>query len=438
LENPQQSEINHYVPGIFSCLGWAGRYKIFHGGRGGAKSWAVARYLLAMGAIEDLRVVCARELQSSMKESVYQLLVDQITAMGLQGFYEIKQNEIRGTIFNTSFTFTGLRGLKGDPTKIKSFEGVDKVWLEEAVDILESTWDILDPTLRKEGSQIIATYNPVLETDFIHKTFVINDPPPGSIVQKVSWRDNDYFPETLRVQMEYMKKTNYDKYLHIWEGECVQMLEGAIYAEEMRNATANGRITSVPYEPTKAVHTFWDLGYSDKTAIWFAQIVGFEYRIIDFYQNRQKGPAHYIKMLQDRGYVYGIDYMPHDADYKQFAAEGRTVADLMREAGRSVQVIQRPTRKSMTHDAVRTLFPNCWFDQKKCADGLQCLRHYRYDVDPDTNQFSKMPLHDENSHAADAFGTLGLFMSEGDKAMEINLGDTIDLSPGASLGWMGR
>jgi phage terminase large subunit len=185
------------------------------------------------------------------------------------------------------------------------------------------------------------------------------------------------------------------------------------------------------------VHTFWDLGHADKTAIWFAQIIGFEYRIIDFYQNRLKGPSHYVQMLQNKGYIYGTDYLPHDADYAQFIADGRTIADIMRAAGRNVFVVKRPTKKEITFNAVRTIFPNCWFDSEKTADGLQCLRHYRFDVDPNTRAFTTKPAHDENSHAADAFGTLGLFIARDEVEKDVDVSPPLDLNP-TSLSWMGR
>lgn len=430
--------ITNEMPGFIRKLNDPSkRYHVFYGGRGGAKSWGIARWLIKEGTKRVIRALCTRELQNSMKESVYQLLVDQIKELGAQDYYTITETEIRGKN-GTQINFSGLRSLKGDPGKLKSYEGIDVLWIEEAAKVLKSSFDTIDPTIRKRGAKIIISYNPELETDFIHQFFVVNDPPPDSDVMKVSHADNPWFPESLRKIMEHRKLTDYDGYLHIWEGHCKQTLEGAIYADELRAATLAGRITKVNYEPSLPVHTYWDLGYSDKTAIWFAQIVGFEYRIIDFYENRQKGPSHYIQYLQSKGYVYGTDYLPHDADYGQFAAEGRTVSDLMRAAGRKVYVVQRPKRKEITIGAVRTIFPNCYFDEKKTADGLQCLRHYRYDVDPDTQQFSKYPLHDENSHAADAFGTLALFLRRDTPEVTLDPNPVIDFSYNPGQDWMMR
>lgn len=415
------------------------RYFVYHGGRGGAKSWAVARWILAEGIERPLRVLCARELQNSMKESVYQLLVDQIELLGLQEYYIVKETEILGRN-GTKINFSGLRSLKGDANKLKSYEGIDVLWIEEAAKVLKSSFDIIDPTIRKAGAKIIITYNPELDTDFIHKFFVIDTPPPDTIVRVVSWRDNDYFPSSLMRIMEHRKQTDYDGYLHIWEGKTRVTLEGAVYKDELRDVIANNQIRRVPYDPTYPVHTFWDIGYGDGCAIWFAQIVAFEYRIINYYENRRKPPSHYIEMMQRMSYVWGTDYMPHDADYGILAAEGRSLKDLMQAAGRRVQIVKRPTRKKIAIDAVRMIFPLCYFDEKNTADGMQHLRHYTYKVDPNTKQFSSTePEHDDNSHAADAFGTLGLFLRRDDPEIDIDPTDDMpfDLRDNG-LGWMSR
>jgi len=121
------------------------RYKVLYGGRGGAKSWGIARALLILGAKKQMRILCAREYQTSIKDSVHKLLCDQIEALGLLGFYEITQATIRGAN-GTEFAFIGL---KNNPTNIKSFEGVDICWVEEAQTVSRLSWNILIPTIRK-------------------------------------------------------------------------------------------------------------------------------------------------------------------------------------------------------------------------------------------------------------------------------------------------
>lgn len=411
------------------------RYKVLYGGRGGAKSWGIARALLIKGAGATLRILCAREFQSSIQDSVHRLLSDQIEALGLSSFYNIQKSSIQGSN-GTSFSFEGIRH---NVSKIKSYEGADICWVEEADQVSRSSWEVIIPTIRKEGSEIWASLNPQLETDETYKRFITN-PPPDAIVRKVNWSDNPWFPEVLRKEMEHLKLTDTDAYLNIWEGHCRVALEGAIYARELRVARESGRITRVPYDPTKPVHTFWDLGWSDLTAIWFAQAVGFEYRIIDFYQDRQKSLNHYIKELQNKEYIYGTDWLPHDAQNSTLAAAGRSIESLMRASGRRVRIIPK---LSVEHgiNAARTIFPNCWFDEDKCSDGIQALTHYRYEVDPDTKQFSKKPYHDDNSNGADAFRYMALSLkepkNERPKAENIR---TFEIGPNndRKLTWMGN
>lgn len=386
-------------PEELECLFQPSRYKILYGGRGAAKSWGVARALLVRGASNPLRVLCAREFQSSIRDSVHKLLSDQILALGLDQFYRIEQSSIFGPN-GTEFSFEGIRH---NTNKIKSYEGVDIAWVEEAQTTSKSSWETLIPTIRKEGSEIWVTFNPELDTDETYKRFVLK-PPPGAIVKKLNWSDNPWFPEVLRAEKDLLKARDEDAYLNIWEGHCRVTLDGAIYAKELRLATEEGRICRVPYDETAPVHTFWDLGWSDCTSILFAQKVGFDFRIIDAYQSRLEKLPHYLKVLQDRGYVYGMDYMPHDADHESLGT--KSIKKMTEAAGRKVTVMPRVEKKQHGINAVRSIFNRCWIDETKCADFLQAIRHYRYDID-EHGQWSRDPLHDENSHFADSLQTLG-------------------------------
>ena len=392
-------------PEKLECLFRPGRYKILYGGRGGAKSWGVARALLALGTTRPLRVLCAREIQKSITDSVHRLLADQITAMGLGGVYEVQRTTIKGAN-GTLFFFAGLRH---NINNIKSVEGADIVWVEEAQTVSKSSWDTLIPTIRKPGSQIVVSFNPELDTDETYSRFVLTPPPDAEVVRS-GWQDNPWFPAELKQERETMKARDPDGYLTTWEGHCRQTLDGAVYAREIRAATEAGRITRVPYDQSKPVHTFWDLGRADKTSIWFAQIVAFEFRLIDFYENSGHALGRYMKALQSLPYVYGEHWLPHDANNELIASE-RTVAQQMRAAGFTVRITPKTTIANGIN-AARTLFPNVYFDADKCADGMNHLRRYRYDVDPDTGQFSKDPLHDDASHAADAFRYLAVSLRE--------------------------
>jgi phage terminase large subunit len=337
---------------------------------------------------------------------VHHLLQSQIAALGLESFYEVQNSAIKGAN-GSEFVFAGLRN---NPTKIKSFEGVDRVWVEEAQTVSKSSWEVLIPTIRREGSEIWLTFNPELESDETYQRFVKN-PPSDAVVVKINWQDNPWFHETtLPGEKDELKRKDPDAYQNIWEGECRVTLDGAIYARELRQAQEEGRIRAVSYDVTKPVHTFWDLGWADNTSIWFAQNINTEFRLIDFYSNNQMPIQHYISVLQNKGYIYGVDWLPHDARAKE-QGSGRSIEEIARSLGRSVRIVPNLSIVDGIN-AARTVFNRCYFDETKCAEGLQSLRHYRYDVDPDTKQFSHRPLHDHHSHAADAFRYFAVAIEE--------------------------
>jgi phage terminase large subunit len=376
------------------------RYKVLYGGRGGAKSWGIARALLLLGAQKPLRILCARELQNSMADSVHKLLSDQIVAMGLESFYNVQQKYIHGQN-GTQFSFEGLRH---NVSRIKSYEGVDIAWVEEAESTSATSWNILIPTIRKEGSEIWVSFNPRLETDATYDLFIKNTPKDCQLI-RMNWRDNPWFTDVLRAEMLALKAKNYDQWLNVWEGECVSNLNGAVYAAELRLAMEEKRICSVPYEPTVSVNVFWDLGHQDSTALWFMQRVGFEFHLIDYYENNLQALSHYLKFCQTKRYLYDTMYIPHDGRAKTLGT-GMSIEELMRKAGFKVRVVPKLTVKDGIN-AARTIFEKCYFDKEKCAEGLNALRHYHYEVDTEgsqgKNNLSREPVHDWTSHCADAF-----------------------------------
>ena len=189
------------------------RYSVLYGGRGAARSWSVARVLLIQAAAAPMRVLCARELQKSIQDSVHRLLTDQIALLDLPG-YEVTQREIRHTN-GSLFLFEGLRY---NVTKIKSLEGVDVAWIEEAERVSEDSWNVLIPTIRKPGSRIIITFNPDQESDPTYRRFVLQ-PPPDAWVQKVSWEDNPWLPDELKAEKDYLYAVDADAAAHVWGGE---------------------------------------------------------------------------------------------------------------------------------------------------------------------------------------------------------------------------
>jgi len=406
MSNVQAAIANAEFPVKLEGLFKKSRYKVAFGGRGGAKSWGIARALLILGAKSPMRILCAREFMTSMRDSVHKLLCDQIEALGLLGFYEITQASIRAKN-GTEFAFVGL---KNNIANVKSYEGVDICWVEEAQTVSRLSWNVLIPTIRKEGSEIWISFNPELETDETYQRFVAI-PPADCITMKVNWSDNPWFPETLKLEKDALKARDEEAYNQVWEGLCRQTVDGAIFAKEMQQAEKEGRICRVPYDATKPVHAVFDLGWSDSTAIWFLQFVGMETRLIRYIEDSQKTISYYLATMQTFGYVYDTIWLPHDAENKTLAAAGRTIDDIVRAAGFKTRIMPRvPVLDSI--NAARTIFPTCYFDREHTADGLACLRHYRYEVDPDTGQFSRNPLHDHYSHGADAFRYIALMIKE--------------------------
>lgn len=384
------------------------RYKVFHGGRGGAKTTNIARYYVTKGYSEIRKVICTREIQKSIQESVHAVLEQEIINLGLKDFYEIQKTTILGRWIRdrrTEFLFAGLRS---NIASIKSIPGLTDGWVEEAQSASVTNIRTLDYTIREPNSELILSFNPDLEDDPIYKEYVIN-PPEDSIVVKMNWRDNPWFPDVLRKRKDELEKRNYQEYLHVWEGNPKQAVEGAIFAEDLRKAAEEHRLTKVPIQSGVPVQLFYDLGQSDNTAIWFLQLVGMEFRFIDYYQASGHKIGHYMEVLLERGYNYDEHCLPHDATHEQLAAQS-TIEQQIRNAirdnsklGKSVRIVPRIPKKALAIDAARNIFPQSVFDKERCADGLQCLRHAAFDRDIESGRISKEPKHDIWSHGVDAF-----------------------------------
>lgn len=350
----------------------------------------------------------ARETQRSIQDSVHALLSDRIRDLNLGAFYEVRQKSIYGRN-GSEFLFHGLRH---DPAAIKSLEGADIAWIEEAQSVGRESWEMIVPTIRKPGSEIWATWNPRLETDPVHQRYVIH-PAPGTICRKVSWRDNPWFPDELRIEKDHLKTIDPIAYQHVWEGECKSAVEGAVYAAEIEKATEERRITTVSVDRMAPVHTFWDLGYGDATAIWFAQALpSGQIRVVDYLESRGKTLDWYVIQLNQRGYMYGEDWLPHDGVdaiiHARFSADKtRSPEQLLRAAGRKVRIAPKLHIHSGIN-AVRTLLSSCYFDETKCADGLMTLRHYQWGLPSRTGAVRAEPLHDWASHGADAMRTMAV------------------------------
>lgn len=202
------------------------RNLVYHGGRGSAKSHSIAGVLAVAADTRPIRWLCGREIQKSLSTSSKQLLEDKIIQLGLRDRFEFTRDGIVHKRNGSRFLFAGLRT---NPDAVKSMEGLDGAWLEEADTISEYSLQVLTPTLRKSGSMLLASYNRRLVTDPIDVRFVGGAPPPRSVVRKVSWRDNPFFPQSLKEEMEWMRERDFDKYMHVWEGEPWMRSEARVF-----------------------------------------------------------------------------------------------------------------------------------------------------------------------------------------------------------------
>lgn len=384
------------------------RYKVARGGRGSAKSWSFARALLILGSQRKLRIGCFREVQKSIKDSVHQLLSDQIDNLGLGSDYEIIATEIRNKRNGTVFLFSGL----SDQTveSIKSFEGLDVAWVEEGQAVSKRSWSILIPTIRKENSEIWVSYNPDLETDETHQRFAI-DPPPDCISVLVNYSDNPWFPAVLEQERLECKRKYPKDYPNIWEGKCRPAAEGAIYYDEMESVQENGQIINLPYDPKLKVHVVVDLGWNDAMSIILVQRQLSEIRIIEYIEDSHRKLTDYSQELKEKRYNWGKMYIPHDGYNESVEAPSsyRILKDLGWDVPDREELVELSVENGIK--ATREIFPRCYFDKNKTARLVECLKRYRRVVPRNTNE-PRGPMHDEYSHGADAFRYLALHVDK--------------------------
>jgi phage terminase large subunit len=382
------------IPEIFAPLFQPQRYKILHGGRGSGKSVNVVKALLILGMQSKLRILCTREVQKSIKDSVKALLDDEIESMGFSLFYESLDQEIRGKN-GTLFVFAGLASHTID--SIKSFANCDICWVEEGQSVSKRSWDVLTPTIRKEGSEIWVTFNPELESDETYQRFVLN-PPSNAFVIQVNYDQNPFFTDILEAERLDTQRRDPKGYAQIWEGKCLPAVAGAIYYDEVATAEAEKRIRDVPYDPMLKVHVVFDLGWNDAMAISLVQRQGSELRIIEYIEDSHKTLDYYSAELKKKNYNWGTLYLPHDGRNKDFKT-GKSAEEIMQAFGWNVAI----TPNMSIEDGIRLVrmtFNRIYIDKEKCERLIQCAKRYRRSINQQTNE-PGAPMHDEWSHGAD-------------------------------------
>jgi len=415
-------------PEKLQCLFSPKRYLVLYGGRGAGRSWGVARFLLLQAMAKHVTVLCARELQKSVSESVHKVLRSQIERIGLTSSFDVQRDYIYGPN-NSEFSFIGI---KNDPNKVRSYEDIDICWVEEANKVSRDSWKVLLPTIRKKGSRIIMTFNPELKSDYTYKNFVTDlmakatptlcqdreSPLYGqvlwhetedTVICKMDYEDNPWFWSDTELPSDMMKVRDdpekEDEYLNVWKGFPSENLDGAVYAKELRRARLENRITVVPYEREVLVDTFWDLGFFDQTVVWMAQRVSAQWRVLDCLVARQTELSAIIRALQSREYAFGTHFLPHDGKAKKLGMKHTIQEQLAQAWPRRVSIVPIH-RLADGINAVREFFPQLWFNEPKCEEGLEGLRQYRYKVVD--GQLTKTPIHDPASDIADGLRTMAM------------------------------
>lgn len=292
---------------------------------------------------------------------------------------------------------------------------LDGIILDEYADMAPSVWgEVIRPALadRKGWAAFIGT-------------------PKGHNAFYDLWTEagNDWYRLMLKAdesglissdELEAARKAmTEDQYEQEFNCSFEAAIRGAYYGKEMKLADDDGRITGVPYDKAADVITAWDLGIGDSTAIWFAQMVGREIRIIDFYESSGVGLDHYVRVLRDKPYLYREHLLPHDAEVRELGT-GKTRVETLQSLGLSKIRISPKLPIDDGINAARMMISRCWFDSSKCKNGVEALKQYRTEYDEKRRAFSNRPLHDWTSHAADAFRYLATGFREVKKEQPIN------------------
>jgi hypothetical protein len=281
----------------------------------------------------------------------------------------------------------------------------DAVVLDEMADFPASAWsNVIRPALadRRGSATFIST--PKGKNEFWELWHEAQDDPNWFTAMlkasDTSILDQEELDEARRTMGD-------DRYEQEFECSFEAAIQGAFYAKEMKEATEDGRITRVPYDRAASVITAWDLGIGDSTAIWFAQFVGQEIRIIDYYENSGVGLDHYAKVLLDKEYHYEQHILPHDVQVKELGT-GKSRLETLDALGiRNIEIAPKLAVEDGIQ-AARTMIPKCWFDADNCTRGIEALRQYRRDFDEKLKTWRGRPLHDWTSHGADAFRYLAV------------------------------
>ena len=385
------------------------RYKAIYGGRGSGKSHFVGEYIIEEHILNpDESTVCVREIQKSLDQSVKRLLEGKIEKLNAGDYFEVLDAKIRSKRGKGIITFQGLQNHTAD--SIKSLEGYKRAWVEEAQTLSQYSLDLLRPTIRMPGSELIFTWNPRFKTDAVDTFFRKGKPPESAIVIQVNWNQNPWFPEELRREMLEDFERDADKAEHIWNG-AYGATQGAILARWVNQAIREGRATpDVVFDPDGAgIEVSCDLGFRDTAAFWYWQRTLGGFRVLAYDGDNGLDADDWIPRIKNKIIELGAArklgkiWLPHDARAKTFQSKHTTIDRFVSAFGADKCAIVPQSKKIDQISAARTVLPRCEINSVECEAGLDGLTAWEYAYNEDLGVFSREPLHNWASHPSDAF-----------------------------------
>lgn len=420
------SELTIETAEVFEPLLQDARYKGAYGGRGSGKSHFFGEHLVEECLLNPgLRAVCVREVQKSLEQSAKKLIEGKIEALGLGSHFEVQKSVIK-TPGGGEILFQGMQDHTAE--SIKSLEGIDRAWIEEAQTLSARSLELLRPTIRKAGSQIWASWNPTRKTDAIDK-FLRQSAQNRGIVVKANWSDNPWFPQELEMERLDDKLNNPDRYDHIWEGDYQRVYEGAYYSPLLVDAENAGRVCDLDIDPSLTVRTWHDLaGAGDKAdaySMWVGQFVDQQIHMHGHYRTEGQSSKYHINWLRDwcldRGIRRCVVTLPHDGDQVKQDYSWRNIWNAASEPGVVefiVEVVPNQGRGAAMKriEEARKIFPRVWFDKDATEQGREALASYHEKRD-EVRNMGLGPNHDWSSHDADSFGLMAcVYQPPGAKA----------------------
>jgi phage terminase large subunit len=397
---------------VFAPLLEPARDKGAWGGRGSGKSHFFAGLLIEDSlANKGMLSVCIREVQKSLKDSAKRLIEAKLAEhkLGAADGFKVFREQIE-TPGDGVIIFQGMQDHTAE--SIKSLEGFRRAWAEEAQTLSARSVGLLRPTIRADGSELWWSWNPRRKNDPVDVMLRGGTTPTGAIVVRANWSDNPWFPSVLEQERLDCLNNTPEQYDHIWEGGYATVLEGAYYAQALALAKQQGRIGRVGPDPLMTIKLFCDIGgtgkKSDAFAIWAAQFIGREIRILNYYEAVGQPIGHHLNWMRTNGYTPGTAeiILPHDGDNAEKIIDWNYKA-AFEQHGYAVEIIpnQGTGAAKLRIEAGRRLFPIMWFNETTTEAGRDALGWYHEKRDEDRN-VGLGPEHDWASHGADAFGLM--------------------------------